>query len=68
MFLLYSMKAEGEKQMMDNFSIPSLYCKRQMSKKSFRTDLTKLPLGKENVEHPRKLRKRVKNKMHKRNW
>ena len=61
------MKAEGEKQMMDNFLIPSLYCKRQMSKKSFRTDLMKLPLGKENVEHPRKLRKRVKNKIHKRN-
>lgn len=46
--------------MMANFSIPSLYFKRQMSKKSFKIDLMKLPLWKENVEHPRKLRKRVK--------
>lgn len=65
MFLFYSMKVEGEKQTMANFSIPSLYRKRQMSKKNFRIDLTKLPLWKENVEHPRKLRKRVKSKMHK---
>lgn len=68
MFLFYSMKVEGEKQMMANFSIPSLYRKRQMRKKNFRIDLTKLPLWKENVEHPRKLRKRVKSKMHEGNW